>query len=403
MGAPGAAGVQDAVSGIATAARDNPDLAAGAIVSVVILLVVFGLLLRRILRSDAARVRSILAKAEGVAILMHPNPDPDAMGAAIGIGELAQSGGTPSTIYYPGQIRHQQNRAFQTVLDLHFERISEAKEIEEETVVLVDHNRPRGFLGAERLRPDVVIDHHPGEGTGERFTDVRPEYGACASIVSEYFESLRADQVSRAADPNRTDGGEVVAAGGPRLSPSIATGLMYGIQADTDHLTKGCSDAEFSASSYLFPAANEDLLHRIANPQVTTEVLETKATAIRERKINGSFAIADVGEIDDVDAIPQAAEELVRLEGISAVVIYGSKDGTIHLSGRSVDDRVHMGRTLEAVFESVPMASAGGHARMGGGQVPLQYLAGIGPGGVEESRARSDLRGRLFNAMKGNL
>lgn len=394
--------IPDTIQAVESEIRANPEFALAVGIGILLVLGAGVALFWYFRRTPAHRLARTLGKADAVGIVMHPNPDPDAMGAAIGVQGLAETRGTPTTIYYPGQIRHQQNRAFQTVLDLDFEKIEDASEIQEDTIVLVDHNRPRGFTGAERIAPDIVVDHHPGDGTGEKFTDVRSDYGACASIIAEYYKMLGAEPTG-GIDPNLTDGGIQSKSKIPALSPEIATGLMYGIQADTDHLTKGCTKAEFDASSYLFPATDGDLLHRIANPSVTTEVLETKATAIRDRVINGSFAIADVGEINDVDAIPQAAEELVRLEGISAVVVYGSKDGTIHLSGRSNDDRVHMGRTLEAVFESVPMASAGGHARMGGGQVPLSYLAGIGPNGVDESRARSDLRGQLFNAMKGNV
>ncbi len=405
MAAPGLAAprLDDLVREIEAFVGANPELVVAIAIAALLVLVGAGILLRRWRRTPGERLSRILGTYDEVAILMHPNPDPDAMGAAIGVRELAQARGTDTAIYYAGQIRHQQNRAFLTVLDLNFKNIDDAGDIDEDTLVLVDHNRPRGFTGASGLEPDLVIDHHPGDGEGSRFSDVRPQYGACSSIVAEYFQALSADSTVGTGEGSRTDGGITDRSGGPVLLTSIATGLMYGIQADTDHLTRGCTASEFAASSYLYPAIDEELLHRIANPQVTSEVLETKALAINERVTNGPFAIADVGEISDVDAIPQAAEELVRLEGISAVVVYGSKEGTIHLSGRSIDDRVHMGRTLEAVFESVPMASAGGHARMGGGQVPLSYLAGIGPESVDEDRARSDLRGRLFNALRGNV
>ena len=395
--------VEDLLAEDVTAILEDPLLVAGGVIGLLLLIAIAFGIYRYLTRSEAEKLQNILKSFEDVSILMHPNPDPDAMGAAIGIQELCESQGTPATIYYPGQIRRQENRAFETVLDLDFEKLGAAEELTEEAIVLVDHNQPRGFQGAERITPEVVIDHHPGNGTGELYTDIRTEYGACASIVTEYFESLDADTSDQSKVAGQTDGGVETADGIPRLSADIATGLLYGIQADTDHLTKGCTVAEFNASAYLFPAINEDTLDRIANPQLTTEMLEIKARTIQDRVINGSFAISDVGEISEVDAIPQAAEELVRLEGISAVVVYGSKDDTIHLSGRSRDDRVHMGKTLEAVFESVPMASAGGHARMGGGQVPLQYLAGIGPSAVDADRARSDLRGMLFNALKGNV
>lgn len=402
-GATVVAQVDDVMSGIESTARTNPELVVGVLLAGIVLGATALAILRYLRRPPGVRLFRLLGRFDDVAILMHPNPDPDAMGVAIGIRELADARGTPSTIYYSGQIRHQENRAFQTVLDLDFVCLESAGEIEEDGIVLVDHNRPRGFQGAEGIDPDIVIDHHPGDGTGSAFTDVRSTYGACASVVAEYFESLNAEIPAPGEELDRTDGGRVMSPGSPQLRGDVATGLLFGIQADTDHLTKGCTSAEFEASSYLFPAADEDLLDRIANPQVTSEMLEIKATAIQDRSVNGSFAISDVGDVSEVDAIPQAADELIRLEGISAVVVYGSKEGTIHLSGRSRDDRVHMGRTLDAVFQDVPMASAGGHARMGGGQVPLRYLAGLGPSAVAEDRARSDLRGRLFNALKGNV
>ena len=395
--------IEDAMAEVTTAIPGDPLIIAGGLIGLLLLLAVTYGIYRYVTRSRAAKLQKLLGSYDDVSIVMHPNPDPDAMGAAIGINELCASQGTDATIYYTGQIRRQENRAFETVLDLDFEKLKAADDLTEAAVVLVDHNQPRGFQGAEGLTPEIVIDHHPGNGTGSLFTDIRTDYGACATIIAEYFEDLDAIDGDSGENANLTDGGVETADGTPRLDQDIATGLLYGIQADTDHLTKGCSAAEFHASSYLFPKINEDTLDRIANPQVTTEMLEIKARSIQDRVINGSFAISDVGEISEVDAIPQAAEELVRLEGISAVVVYGSKDETIHLSGRSRDDRVHMGKTLEAVFESVPMASAGGHARMGGGQVPLQYLAGIGPSSVDTDRARSDLRGMLFNALKGNV
>ena len=414
---------------VETAVRSNPE--AAVLGTVVALVVVVGLiaLFRWLRRPMGARLRRVLAKSEEIAVLMHPNPDPDAMACAYGVAHLAESSGTPARMYFSGQIRHQENRAFRTVLDLDFVQLEDATELAEDTVVLVDHNSPRGFPGAERIEPTVVIDHHPGSGTGTSFTDVRVEYGSCSSIVAEYFRELGAtvpvdddgandtSGVNGATGDNGVNGatgtngenGEngdhPVPADELELTSPVATGLLYGIQADTKHLTKGCTSAEFDASSYLYPAVNEDQLDRIANPQVSWEVLEVKANAIKGRDVRGPFAVSDVGEVSDADTIPQAADELMQLEGVTAVVVFGERNGTIHLSGRSRDDRVHMGRTLETALDSVPMASAGGHARMGGGQVPAEYLAGIGPSGANSDQAMiaDDLSERLFDSLTGNV
>ena len=129
-------------------------------------------------------------------------------------------------------------------------------------------------------------------------------------------------------------------------------------------------------------------------------MLDVQARAIVKRVVRAPYAVSDVGPVSNVDAIPQAAEELLQLEGVSAVVVVGEKEGTLHLSGRSRDDRVHMGDALAAAVEDVPMSSGGGHARMGGGQVSLEHLRGLGPG---DGLTREDLEERLFDAMGGDL
>jgi len=372
---------------------EGPVLAVGAVFAVVIVLVGAWLAVGRLRRSPGGRLAGHISEKDEIAVLMHPNPDPDAMSAALAVEELASSVDTDALLYYPGQIRHQENRAFETVLDLDFERVKTTADLNGGEVVLVDHNEARGFSGSESVEPMAVIDHHPGGGTGSEFTDVRTDSGACASIFAEYFEEMGWEPL----DPDEAD---TAADTEEALEPRLSTGLLYGIQSDTKSLTKGCSDTEFEAAAYLYPGIDEDRLDRIANPEVDAEVLDVKATAITEREVRNAFAVSDVGSVSNVDAIPQAADELLRLEGITAVVVLGECDGTIHLSGRSRDDRVHMGKTLGAVVEDVPMAGAGGHARMGGGQLSVEHMEGLGPG---EGLTREQLIDDLFGAMSGDI
>lgn len=383
----------DSAVGYASA---EPVVTAAALLTALVLLVGCWRLIRWIRRPMGARFERVLAKRDAIAVLMHPNPDPDAMACAIGVKHIAQSVGTDVVIQYPGQIRHQENRAFRTVLDLKFERIETAEELAADHVVLVDHNVPRGFEGAERVVPYSVIDHHPGGGTGEAFTDHRTDYGACATIIAEYLEDLDAEPVPPEAD--------LAAFDGKTVPTDVSTGLLFGIQADTKHLTSGCNRADFDASAYLYDGVDEDRLQRIANPQVSAEVLDVKARAISNRDVRGSFAVSNVGELGDADAIPQAADELMALEGVTAVVVYGERKGVIHFSGRSRDDRVHMGRSLETALSGIRGASAGGHARMGGGEVSVKQITGPydsdSPTGLW---SQTDLTNRLFDVMNGDV
>ncbi|WP_226040457.1 DHH family phosphoesterase [Natrinema sp. DC36] len=337
-------------------------------------------------RPPGVRLQRVLASHDDVTVLMHPNPDPDAMSCAMGVARIAESVDTDATLQFSGEIRHQENRAFRTVLDLDIESIDASSQLESNAVVLVDHNTPRGFTGAQTVEPVAVVDHHPGNGAGTKFTDVRTEYGAASTILVEYLHDIGATM----ADEEDSSGVEI--------SPQLATGLLYGIQSDTNHLTNGCSRAEFDACAALFSGIDEDLLDRIANPQVSDDVLQVKATAITQKRVEGPFAVCDVGEVGNVDAIPQAADELMHLEGVTAVVVYGENDGTLHLSGRSRDDRVHMGETLRHAISDIPMASAGGHARMGGGQLSVDHMNGIGP---SDGISRDEFEERLFSSMAG--
>lgn len=381
-------GYADAVNQVEQLVRANPRLALYGAAALV--LVVIGLLaLLRHRRPAGVRFKEALEDRDRVALLMHPNPDPDSMAAAIGVARLSEQLGCEPTLQFSGEIRHQENRAFRTVLDLELERIEHVSDLAAEAVILVDHNQPRGFEGASGILPFAVVDHHPGEGTGEEFTDVRTDYGATASIVTEYFEDIGGKPVPPDVHESEIDASYTV--------PSQeCTGLLYGILADTQRLTSGATAADFEAASFLHSGVDEDLLNRIANPQVSAETLEVKARAIAGREVRGSFAVSDVGTLSNVDAIPQAAEELITLEGITAVVVLGEKEdsGSIHLSGRSRDDRVHMGRALRHAVEDIRDASGGGHARMGGGKIESRE---------DEEFSRDGLADVIFDGLEGDV
>jgi len=383
--------VQSAIPSTELLPAIDPVVATAVGVGAVVVLWIVWRVVARIRRPVGARFRAALERVEAVSVVMHPNPDPDAMSCAVAVASLADQVGTDATLQYPGRIQHQENRAFETVLDLDVERIETIEDLAAETVVLVDHGAARGFPGAESITPYAVVDHHPDENGSERaeFVDVRPDYGACATIVAEYSEEVDAAVVP----PDDQESPE-----GLSLSSDVATGLMYGIHSDTDYLTKGTSPAEFEACEYLYPGIDEEKLDRIGNPQVEPEVLDVKARAISNRTVKNPYAVADVGRVTNVDAIPQSADELIRLEGVTAVVVYGEKDGTIHLSGRSRDDRVHMGNCLRSLVEEIPMARGGGHARMGGGQIQREEIEVRG-----SQKKKYQLERRLFAAMRGEL
>lgn len=382
---PALAGVGRRSLPVAPPAGVDPLVLVGGGAAGLAVLVLVWWLARRRRRPPGERLSAALSGHDAVTVLTHPNPDPDAMASAMGVATLAAAAGATPTIRYPGEVRHHQNRAFRTVLEPEMERVDTAGELES-PIVLVDHGEARGFAGAGGVEPLAVVDHHPGGARATAFTDVRAEYGACATIVTEYLESVDAPV---APDDDRD---------GPIVDETLATGLLFGVLSDTDYLTDGATDAEFGAASYLSSGVDSDALGRVREPRVDAETLEVKARAVEERDVRPPFAVSDVGRVDNVDAIPQAADELASLDEVTAVVVVGDDGETVHLSGRSRDDRVHVGEVIGSVADTVPMGTGGGHARMGGGQLDIEHMTGIGPG---EGLTREGLHERLFAAMEG--
>lgn len=337
----------------------------------------------RFLESESDRFIQVIEDCDKITVLMHNNPDPDAMACALAVDRLAQESGVSSEIVYPGRIAHDENRAFRAVLNVDFKQIDHAREINGDKVVLVDQFEPRGVEDGETIVPNAVIDHHDPNGRDPdniEFCDIRPEIGACSSILSDYLE----DQDLLDSNPENNS-----------ISDELATALYHGIKSDTDDISQSVSSLDFESVNQLYKNIDEEKLYRISNPKVDGNSLETKARAIMGRDVRGPFAVSDVGDVQNTDSIPQAADELIRLEGISAAVVIGLCNGNIRLSGRAYDDRIHLGQALQrAVEEVTPRGGAGGHADMAGGEIPKDAL--------EDSKySRSDIVEEIFDVMDG--
>ncbi len=287
-----------------------------------------------------------------LAVVMHDNPDPDAIASALALARVAECVGLDADACYFGSISHQENRAMVNLLDLDLLNLDGDDAVREyDGIALVDHSRPGINDGLPTdTTVDIVVDHHPPRASVEaHFVDLRHDIGATSTLVSDYLS--RAD----------VDPGE-----------SIATALLFGIRVDTDDFARQVSVADFEAAAWLVSRADLAVLERIESPDMTPEVVETLARAIRDRDVRGDVLASNVGAIRDRDALAQAADRLVSMEGIRIAIVYGFRDGTVYVSGRTRGTDVDLGETLRDALDGI--GSAGGHADMAGAQVPLGIL-----------------------------
>ncbi|WP_049923157.1 DHH family phosphoesterase [Halopiger djelfimassiliensis] len=290
-----------------------------------------------------------------LAVVMHDNPDPDAIASAVALVDIADSLGLEADACYFGDISHQENRAMVNLLELELRNLRPGDSLERYgSFALVDHSRPGvNDQLPEELPIDIVIDHHPPRGPvpGE-FVDLREHAGATSTVMTEYLDRFRL-----------------------AFDPATATALLYGIRVDTNEFTREVSPADFRAASILWPHVETSVLEQIEQPSLEGETLETIARAIKNRIQRDSVAVASVGHIGDRDALPQAADQLLAMEGVETTLVFGFMDEMAFLSARSRATDVDLGETLRNAFDQI--GSAGGHADMAGAQLEIGVLGGV--------------------------
>ncbi|WP_253738465.1 DHH family phosphoesterase [Halohasta salina] len=302
---------------------------------------------------------SIRSLSGPLAVVAHDNPDPDAIASAVGLVAIAESIGVPAEACYFGDITHQENRALVNLLDLPLYP-ADAESFDPEAygaIALVDHAQPGVNDSLPEGTPvEIVVDHHPPRmpiDETDRYVDIRPTIGSTSTIITDYLSRL-------GIDPGR----------------ELSTALLYGIQTDTKGFTREVSAADFDAAATLSPTADADALKRIESPSVTASVVETLATAIERRDVRDTALATCVGAITDRDALAQAADELLNMESITTVLVYGYTDDTIYVSGRTRGGSVDLGAVLRNALDRI--GSAGGHANMAGAQLPLGIIRETG-------------------------
>ncbi|MFC5366947.1 DHH family phosphoesterase [Salinirubrum litoreum] len=315
---------------------------------------------------------------ETLAILTHDNPDPDSIASAIALREIAMEYGLEADIVYDGEIGHQENRAFVNLLGIDLTARADAPPLDEYGAVALVDQMKSGDIDLD-MDVDIFIDHYePEEGVEAAFVDVRPNVSSSSTILTKYIQEFD-------------------------LSPSetVATALLYGIRAETLDFKRDTTPADLTAAAYLYPFANHDTLEQVESPSMSPETLDVLAEAITNREVQGSHLVSNAGFIRDRDALTQAAQHLLNLEGITTTAVFGIADDTIYLAAQSKDIRINIGNVLQDAFGGI--GDAAGHSEQGNVEIPLGLFTGLDSGNGNRDTllqlTEEAVRRKLFQAM----
>lgn len=304
-------------------------------------------------------LREFAGDAAYLPIIVHPDPDPDALASALAVRALLRRDPDSTPIVTLGEMTRPENRRMADLLGMRVTVVTREELEKFDCLIAVDH-QPTTFaeLATECM---AVIDHHPIEKHVEyRFADLRPSYGATATIITEY---IRADDERRMDEP-------------------LATALLYGVKTDTDTLTRGISPADVHAYAYLLARADMPLLRKLERPSYKPESARAYGEALAQLALDGDVAVAFLGRLPDEDThiLVDVADFCLALEEITWSVAAGRVGDQLVFTVRHLGGSIPAGDLARELVHGE--GSGGGHATMARARVPLsqewQQLANAG-------------------------
>src|SRR6202521_2254166 len=254
---------------------------------------------RSLTRARVQQYQRAFSDAARVLILLHHDPDPDAIASGLALRNVLRRTKTTAIIGAMQAVTRPENLRMVNLLDLHVEHVTPASLKEFDRIAMVDV-QPH-YFGDLIDRADLVIDHHPEQpGYTAVFKDIRPEYGSTSTILTEHL---------RAVDVN--------------ISERTATAMLYAIKSDTLFFNRQTNRVDLEAFSYLYPLADAALVRKMEGAEITVERLEYVLKAYRDSTLADQVFCAFLGPSSREDFIPYVADFFLQLENVKWTVIAG--------------------------------------------------------------------------------
>ena len=301
---------------------------------------------RSLTRLRVQQYQRFFSDAERVLIVLHNEPDPDALASGLALRNVLRRTRQTAIIAALEGVTRPENVRMVNLLDLHVETITPAQVAEYDRVAMVDV-QPHYFGGAID-RVDLVIDHHPEQpGYTAVFKDIRPDYGSTSTILTEHL---------RAVDAN--------------ISERTATAMLYAIKSDTLFFNRQANRVDIEAFSYLYPLADAALIRKMEGAEITMERLEYVLKAKQHGRLVEQVFCAFLGTSPREDFIPYVADFYLQLENVKWTIVAGIVHDSLIVSVRNLGYSRNAGEFVRKYFADI--GSAGGHRAMAKAVVPLR-------------------------------
>ena len=289
---------------------------------------------------------------DSLLLLMHGSPDPDAIASAMALRELLlRKKGLAKCVFAATEpFRRQQNKELAQAMRLNIRLLSQVDANDYRLIALVDAQP--SFFGdqPQMIKPTVVFDHHPRHGDWQaELVDIRPHYGALATVLTEYLLCACI-----------------------RIPRNLHTALLYGIKTDTDNFDRETLAEDIRAYTYHTRHANMRLIRRIELNQTPRSYLKYYDSAFHAMKHYRGRHVGFLGHVESPDVCVQVADFYLRLIGTYYVVVAGIVNDKLIIIFRGDGYRQDCGAIAQSVCGLI--GQGGGHRSAARIEIPLKTL-----------------------------
>jgi nanoRNase/pAp phosphatase (c-di-AMP/oligoRNAs hydrolase) len=303
---------------------------------------------------------AVLDKNRPLIIQAHDYPDYDALASGYALVHLLSCFGYGSSLCYSGEMQGFSQEGAVSTLKIPAMPASSLKIDADSQIVLVDGSAGNKNVTNLAGKLTGIIDHHPPPPCVPPcpFIDIRPETGACSTIIHQYYlETLT---------------------GLPR---EVATALLAGIMMDTASMTRGVSPADLAAFCGLFFTGDWEAAAYVLRNSFSIDDIPFLRHTLDNYCCQGAVCFVEIPAEARPELLGLAADHFLRMREIHFVVAFSAGGGGCRLSLRSEDPRLPAGLLIRRALEGI--GAGGGHQHMSGGHIPPQNYHG-----AEELRKR---------------
>ncbi len=316
-----------------------------------------------------------LSDYDKVVIVMHDNPDPDAIASGWALSVLIEEKlGLPVRLVGGGAIVRAENRHMVELLQPPVELVDSLEMTPATATLLIDCgvNANNHLLARSGITPVGVIDHHL---TGKNlldvsvpFSDLRANVAASASVTASYLRE-------QGVDPG----------------PKLATALLYAIHTETKGYETYYSPLDRSILPWLTERAEPSMLAEIENAPLTRDYFGDLSLAMQSTFIYDDTAICFLPRANGAEIVGEVADLLIRCDGVRRVLCAAIIDVDLVFSART---QTHCGNAAELLQATLAgRGGAGGHTHRAGGKI-----AKVARGEKIAEELEADLRRRWLAA-----